>query len=143
MKKAVSAKKKALGTMKQPVQVLTVPKPEPDQTPCEVEGFIAGTGLSKGSLIQSRLDALYSAMAPLGLKEKTSWEIAFAVAEISPELTEMLSIISKTERGELITETDLVSLQRMACHWPDHLRDLMKYLVKAFGEIEARELAQE
>src|SRR6478672_6716845 len=91
---------------------------------------------SPAAVIRERVTALTGAMAPLRLKSKTVNEIAFAVAEISPELERMLAIIERANKGDSLSRDDLVSLQAMAYHWPDHLKDLRRYLLRAFDEIE-------
>jgi hypothetical protein len=87
-------------------------------------------------VIGERMQSLLEALKPLGLKERTQMEIAFAIAEISPELEKMLLIIEMARKGETLKRADLVTFQGMAHHWSIHLADLKRYLLRAFDELE-------
>ena len=82
------------------------------------------------------MQSLLEALKPLGLKKRTEMEIAFAIAEISPELEKMLLIIEAARKGETLKRADLVTFQAMAYHWSIHLADLKRYLLRAFDELE-------
>lgn len=61
-------------------------------------------------------------------------EIAIAVAEIGPEMEQMLALIEKCGKEELSRE-DLMTVLTIATHWPQHLRDLKRNLLRAREEI--------
>jgi hypothetical protein len=92
-----------------------------------------------GRVIIRRTDALAQAMQLLPIREKTGREIAFQIAELSPEFEFMVGLIKKAENGRAPTIDELKELHGMIrFHWPMHLRPLRSAILRALDEIEAQ-----
>jgi hypothetical protein len=94
-----------------------------------------------GQLIQQRMDALTNSMEGLKISDKIRQEIAFQIAELSPEFEAILEIIKKADKGKGLTRQDLCDLHGMVrFHWPMHLRPLVRYLDRAFDELDEKQV---
>lgn len=89
---------------------------------------------SISSKITTRTMSIKNSLQGLVLNETARSEIAIAVAEISPDMERMLALIEKCGKEKLSRE-DLIALLTIATHWPQHLRDLKRNLLRALEEI--------
>jgi hypothetical protein len=92
---------------------------------------------SLGKLIAKRTDALTNATHSLAIPHKLKREIAFQIAELSPEFEFVLALLRKAEKGQPITAKQFRDLYGMIrWHWGMHLRPLKAALLRALSHLE-------